>query len=292
MKLAKFKIAAAAVPMLLVGTLVSPAFAQISATGGVGVTVGASTTGGGAGVKVGANASATVHANIITKAVDRASQEITRRIDALNKLSTRVNGMAKLSSSDKANLTSEIQSQIAAMNTLQAQISADTSANATSSLKSDIQSITKSYRIFMLIIPQGALEAAADRVLDVAQSLSTLAGQLQTRITAAQNAGTDMSASVTALADMNAKIADANTQANAATSAVAGLKPDNGDQTVAQANLAAMKSARSKVQAAQQDLVAARKDAGTIVKALMSLKGSAGGSASSSATVNASGSAK
>src|SRR5581483_9804890 len=108
--------------------------------------------------------------------------------------------------------------------------------------------------------------AAADRALDVAQSLSTLAGQLQTRITAAQNAGHDMSASVTALADMNAKISDANTKANAATSEVAGLKPDNGDQTVMQSNLATMKDARSKIQAAQQDLIAARKDAGTIVK--------------------------
>ena len=47
------------------------------------------------------------------------------------------------------------------MNTLQSQIDADAAADATSSLKTDIQSITKSYRIFALVIPQGTIEAAA-----------------------------------------------------------------------------------------------------------------------------------
>lgn len=247
----------------------------------LGLGVGANANLGGTGVAASGSVGtgATVRAGIIAKLVsnaqERADKEITRRVNALNSLNTRVNGIVRLSASDKASLSSEIQSQITAMNTLQAQIAADAAANSTSSLKTDIQSITKSYRIFMLIIPRGALDAAADRVLDVAGMLSTLASQLQTRITAAQSAGNNMSTSASALADMNAKIADAQTQANAATTEVASLQPDNGNATVAASNTAALKSARAKVQAGQQDLVAARKDAGTIVKALLALKISA-----------------
>lgn len=136
----------------------------------------------------------------------------------------------------------------------------------------------------MLIIPQGAIEAAADRVLDVAGMMTTLSTQLQTRITAAQAAGTNMDASVSALADMNAKIADANTQANAAVTEIANLQPDNGNATIQASNTAALKDARSKVQAGQQDLVAARKDAGAIVKALAALKGPAAGAGVTAST--------
>lgn len=254
---------------------------------GLNAAVDASTSAGGAGVNVGAGATlrATALAKLIANAQARADQEITRRITALNALSTRVNAMVKISASDKSSLSSNIATQVMAMNTLQAQIASDAAANSTSSLKTDIQSITKSYRIFMLIIPQGAIEAASDRVLDIAGMFTTLSTQLQTRITAAQSAGNDMSASVSALADMNAKVADANTQANAAATEVASLQPDNGDATIEASNTAALKDARSKVQAGQADLTAARADAGIIVKALVALKVS--GSASASSTMTA-----
>lgn len=266
------------------GTVAVPAFAQVKL--GMGVNVAASATVGGMNAGVGAK----IRTAFTTTAVNRADQEITRRVDALNKLSARVNAMIRLSAENKASLANTIQSQITAMNNLRAQITADADADATSSLKTDIQSIVKSYRVFMLIIPQGAIEAGADRVLNIAQAFTTFSGVLQTRIAAAQNAGSNMSASVTALADMNAKVADATTQANAAVSGIASLQPDNGNQTVKQANTTALKDARAKLQAAQQDLVAARKDAGTIVKALIALAVSGNVSAGASASTTASGS--
>lgn len=255
------------------------------------IMAGSSTVGANAGVGGGASVRAANIAKIIATAEQRADTEISRRIAALNSLSARVNAMAKISASDKSSLSSTISAQIAAMNALQAQIAADIAANSTSSLKTDIQSITKSYRIFALVIPQGAIDAAADRVLDIASSFATLSTQLQTRITAAQNAGNNMDTSVTALADMNAKIADAQTQANAVAVELSSLKPDNGDATVKASNTAALKDARSKVQAGQADLVAARKDAGTIVKALLAVKVSAAASGTTtvSGTTTASG---
>jgi hypothetical protein len=79
-------------------------------------------------------------------------------------------------------------------------------------------------------------------------------------------------------------VTDATTQTNAAISAIANLKPDNGDATIKASNDAALKSARTKIQAAQQDIVAARKDVEAILKALHEVKGSA----NASTTVNAS----
>jgi hypothetical protein len=276
-------LAIAGMATLIVGISFAPIASAQSLGASVGLKVSANATTG-----LSANATAKLTA-LVTKAQARADQEITRRIDALNALNTRINAMVKLSASDKSSLSATIQSQLTAMTNLQAQVASDTQADATSSLKIDIQSITKSYRIFALIIPQGAIEAAADRVLDIASSMTALAPQLQARITTAQSAGANMNTSVTALADMNAKVADANTQANAAVSEIASLQPDNGDTTIMASNTAALKDARTKIQAGQQDLVAARKDAGTIVKALLALKGAAAGSATSSVGVSASG---
>jgi len=207
---------------------------------------------------------AALQAQRIQNIVSRTNQEITRRIAALNALSARVNAMQKISASDKSDLASSIQAQISAMDSLQAKVVAD--ENSTSSLKSDVQSITASYRIYALVIPQGTIEAAADRVMTIVSDMTTIGDKLQARVS---TLGTSASASITSgLADFNAKVADANTQAQAAVSEVSGLVPDQGNQTQMQANTAALKDARSKIQTAQKDLVAARKDAGTIVKTL------------------------
>jgi len=208
---------------------------------------------------------AAMQAQRLQNIVNRADQEIARRITALNALSTRINAMQRVSASDKSSLSSTIQTQINAMNTLQGQITAD--ENSTTSLRTDIQSITTSYRIFILVIPQGAIEAAADRVMTIVSDMTTLGTKLQARITAL---GSSASATLTsAMADFNTKVADANTQAQTAVSGVSGLQPDMGNTTVQQANTSALKEARSEIQAAQKDLIAARQDAGTIVKALL-----------------------
>jgi len=258
----------------IVAAMVSPAFAQTSI--GVGLTASATVSTGAAKVQVqlGARAAEAL-ATRIADIEKRADQEITRRIDALNALSARVNAMVNLSASEKNSLSSSIQSQITAMNTLQTQISADATANSTSSLKTDVQSITASYRIFALILPQGSIEAASDRVLTIGGIMTDLGTKLSSRISTAQAAGNNVSAATTALTDFNDKIADASTQANAAATEVASLAPDKGDSTIMASNTAALKDARSKILAAQQDFITARADATAIIKALATFKGSA-----------------
>ncbi len=246
--------------LLTGGTL--PVFAKTSLGINAGINIGISASSSGHGtLHVGGSGTLSVHAK------DRADQEITRRINALTELETRINAMKKLSADEKSSLSAEIQAQITLLNGLQAKIVAD--ANSTSSLKADIKSITDAYRIFSLVIPQGRIQATTDRILAIGDIMTTLAGQLQTKISAAQTAGKDMSAAVSALAEMNAKVADASVQAQAAVTETSGLKPDNGDKTIEASNKAALKDARAKTKVAEQDLVTARMDAGKIVKALV-----------------------
>lgn len=189
---------------------------------------------------------------------DRGNTEIEQRIASLNALLGRVNAMVKVSATDKATLGASINTEISDLSTLDTTIAADTS---TTSLKTDIQSVTKAYRIYLLVIPQASIAAAADRVLTIAADLNTVAAKIQAQ------AGTNSTAA-SALADLALKTADATTQANAAVAETASLQPDNGDTTVAASNTAALKDAKTKLQTATQDLKTAQQDAETAIKAI------------------------
>jgi hypothetical protein len=210
----------------------------------------------------------------------RADQEITRRVTALTDLNTKIQAMVKVSASEKSSIANTMQSEISNLTTLKAKVDADTDLT---SLKADIKSITASYRIFVLVIPQGRIEVAADKIQTTADSYTSFAVKLQTRISDAQTAGKDVAAVSASLSDMNAKIADSNVQAQAAISLVATLQPDQGVQATMQSNTAALKSARTKIQGALADLKAARQDAGSVVKALQGMDVSATATTTSSA---------
>jgi hypothetical protein len=245
----KHLFAAVAVAALLAPAL---AFAQ------VGASVNASVTTGDAGASV----RGTVSADAITNAKARADQEIDRRTTSLQALLARINAMARVDASFKATLATTIQNQITALANLKATIDADSTL---STLKVEVQSITKSYRIYALVMPQASISAAADRVQTIAGLMTTLSGKLSARI--ASSTTVDAAASA-ALTDANAKIADAQVQATAAIGHISGLQPDNGDKTTMAANLAALKLARADIRVAQQDFVAARKDFTTILNSL------------------------
>lgn len=207
----------------------------------------------------------------------RSDNEIDARITNLTQLQTRVNAMVKVSSDDKSSLSTTIQTEITNLTNLKAQIDADT---GTTTLKTDMQSITQAYRIYALVIPQGQIAAAADRIGTITANFTTIGTKLETRISALP-AGTDTSAMTSSLADFTAKLADANVQAQAAVTETATLQPDNGDATILASNTAALKDARTKIQAAQKDLQGAQQDAQTIVNAIKQITPSATVTASS-----------
>ena len=229
---------------------------------------------------LGVHATTTVAVKLDTAAKTKADAQIDARVKVLNVLLARVNQMQKVTAQEKVTLDASIQASISEMTALKAKIDADTDNTI---LKADIQSITKGYRIYLLVLPQGRITAAADRIITIVGLMGDLSTKLQSRITAAQAAGQDVTSLNASLTDMNAKTADANAQAQAAILEVANLQPDGGNQSVFQSNLTALKDAHVKIRAAIADLKTARQDAGSIVRALtaMKIKTSATSSASS-----------
>jgi hypothetical protein len=216
-----------------------------------------------------------------TKAVSRANQEIDRRTTALTALNTRVQAMQKVTDAFKQSLSATIQTELTNLAALKAKIDADTDL---ATLKTDIKSITQSYRIFALILPQGSIAAAADREVTLVSMMSTLGSKLQARIQSAGQNGNDVTKLTAALTDMAAKLQDAQTQAAASVTVSAALTPDNGDATKMASNTAALKQARADIKAANADLTAARKDVNTILAGLKTMPAATTASSTTSAT--------
>jgi hypothetical protein len=193
------------------------------------------------------------------------SAEIDARIAKLTEALNRINSLEKLTADAKASLIATLTDQITKLTALKAQIAAGTS---TTTLKTDVQSITKDFRVYALVLPKAAITAAADRVVTISGQMEGLSAKLSERITAAQAAGADVSAAQTALADFTTKVADAKTQAQTAATAVANLTPDNGDKTKLEANTAVLKAAQAQIKTAQEELKAARADIETILKSI------------------------
>ena len=242
-----------------------------------------------AGIK--AEAKAQVKAKTETARIDqiraKANQEIDRRIASLEKLKARIGQMKRISESQKTALSATVTAQITALQTLKTKIAADTALEA---LKADTKSITDSYRIYALIMPQIEVLAAADRLGTLIDTMTAVGAKLQTQITQAKTAGKDVSRLETALAEYTGKIADAKVEAQAAISGVIGLTPDQGDKTKAEANQQALKDARAKIKAGEQSLKAARQSIENITKSFkavlnLKMKAETNASATASTTV-------
>ena len=201
----------------------------------------------------------------MTRMLQRANNEIDQRITRLGVLSARIQGMKKVSDANKAGLIGTIQTEITDLTNLKTKITADTD---TETMRADLQSITKAYRIYALVMPQIAILVAADRVAVISSNMTAIADKLQTRIAEAQSAGHDVTSLQASLTDMKAKIADARTNAQNAQTDVAALMPDNGDQIKFQANGQILKDSHAKIKNAMDNFRASRKDTETIIKEL------------------------
>jgi hypothetical protein len=262
----------------LAGALLVPALALAQTSAGIGASVKASAQANG--IKAAVSASTTLSAEVRTRAKAKADTEIDRRIKAITDAGNRVQAMTKISADFKKNLTTNLQTQGTGLASLKTKIDADTDG---ATLRTDVQSITQSYRIFALVLPQARIAAAADREATILSMLFGIGVKLQARADAAASAGKDAKVVNQALVDMGTKLATAKTHAEAAVTLSAPLTPDNGDKDKMKANADALANARKEVAAAHADLMAARKMVDSILKSLKGLE--AGTAATSSAQV-------
>ena len=223
-------------------------------------------------------ATSTADSTRADRAKDKAAQEIDRRVASLNSLLERVSAMNKVTDQLKANLKTNVQTEIDGFTQLKAKINADTDL---STLKTDVQSITQSYRIYMLVIPQGRITAAGDRMATIINMMASVGTKLQARINTAKGQGADTAALEASLKDLGDKLTSAQAHAQASVNAIAPLTPDQGDKTVQDKNDAAVKSAQGEIKAGTQALVAARFVFAAIISGLGKLKINANANASS-----------
>lgn len=245
-----------------------------------GVNTSASASVDAQSTRAGTGANATVSAKLSAKdetAKQKANQEIKRRVEALNALVARTNAMVRVSAEFKASLNSAVQAQISAFSQLQQKI--DTDADA-ATLKSDIETVTETYRVYALVLPQVRIAAAADRIVNLTTMFIAVGTKLQARIAAAQAIGADVSALSAALTDLGAKLQDAQTQAQTAITSTVSLQPDQGDKTLKATNDKALAAAKANIVAAHKDLADARKDVAAIISGLNKISASATTSAS------------
>lgn len=200
---------------------------------------------------------------VMSRLKTRADNEITRRVNALTKLLSQINEMKRLTSEQKTSLTSQVQNEITALTTLKTKIDADTDL---ATLRIDVQSIVKSYRIYALYIPKIYIIVHADRLLSLVEDMTLLQTKLQTRITALKGEGKDTAQMESLISDMTTKLADAKTQAQTAIDTVTPLTPEGFPD-----NKATLVSARTLLQTAHKDLRDAHKDAQQIRQGLVKL---------------------
>jgi hypothetical protein len=197
-----------------------------------------------------------------TLATIQASAKVrtTARIGSLSTAIAKITAAKDIDPSDRSEILSTLNGDIAGMNTVEARVAADTTvATATA----DYKSIFTSYRVYAVAIPQSRLAAAADR--ETSTTIPRLT-DAQAKLSAAL-AGPDAGKSTPAL---QADLADMATQVSAATAALNGIAAESLAVTPSayNSNHSVMGPIRSAVTTAIADLTKAAADGKTVLAAI------------------------
>ena len=177
---------------------------------------------------------------------EKAIQEIDRRITSLNKLKTRISENKKMTSVQVTQFDTEIVTEVNNLESLKTKIDAETDMKNLQAYK---KSIVDSYRIYALFMPKISLIIAANRVIETADKITALAKKYQDKLL--QSSGNT---------DLETKLADAKTQANAVISEVSVLKPEGFP-----GNKQTLIGARSKLKTGTDDIKGAYADLKTLI---------------------------
>lgn len=190
----------------------------------------------------------------------RCTAAIEVRLVALERVDTVLAGSRTTTTAHKDAQTASNTAAAADLDALAAAIAADTD---TATLAAHCRSIVEDYRVFALRVPQTHLVIAGDAESSAVTKLGEVVPRLSDAIEKAAAAGKDMAAARAALADMQAKLAEAGRLAGGLADSVIGFVPAdyNADHGV-------LDPARAAARAAAADLAAARDDARAIVAAV------------------------
>lgn len=192
-----------------------------------------------------------------------ADTAVSTRLTDLQTTQTKVSGLVKLSSDQKAQYSNQITANITGLTSLKTKCDADTDLTT---LRTDYQSIFTQYRVYAVFLPQIHLLVASDTMGVTTDKLSTYAASLEARVQTAGNP----SNLVSLLTDMQHKIADAKTQYSNVESQISPLTPQNYDSNPT-GTTSILKNARVEIQTGASDLKIAFSDGNQILQTLKSL---------------------
>jgi hypothetical protein len=180
--------------------------------------------------------------------VAKGNQEIARRQATLTTLNAKIAAATRLTSSDRASLSSQVNTEAAGLTALKTKLTNETTLDGA---HADAKTIVDGYRVYALIVPKIALIRTADSEQATTAKLTDLAAKLQARITA-ENKATDLQST---LNDMVAKTKAAQTTASAVQAKVLSLQPTdyNSDHAVLSGYRDQLKTAHTAIQAAITD---------------------------------------
>jgi hypothetical protein len=182
--------------------------------------------------------------NAESRLKEKATKEIIRRIESLNKLVLKINAVKRLSSTQKADMVKQVNDEITSLTTLKTTIAGLTDI---ATIRTSVQSIMKSYRIYVLYMPKMTIIANADKILNLIEGeMTTLTTKLQMRIDEAKAKGNVVETMTTLMAQRQVKLTEATVAANGAITKVVGLTPDEwpGNKTELQGARTMLETAR------------------------------------------------
>jgi hypothetical protein len=193
----------------------------------------------------------------------KGDAEISRRLTQLGNLNGLITSATRITASDRTALSAQVSSETSGLTSLKTQLDGETTVAAAIT---DAKSIFSDYRVYALIMPKIHLIKVADDQQVNEANLTALATKLQSRLTAAQSKGKNVTTLQTTLADLNAKVKAAQAISSSIEASVIGLQPSdyNSNHAVLSGDAAQLKTAHSDNQAAYDD-------AKTIVQGIKSL---------------------
>ena len=197
----------------------------------------------------------------------RADQAVKDRFTQIDTLAGHLNG-AGADCGQNGDVAGQLASDRTGLQQLDATIQAETDGRKA---VAEYRQIFTDFRIYWLQTPKTHEVVACDRESKADATLTSLKQRIQSRVDEAKAKGYDVSAAQAAVDDMGAKLTDATTHAGQASSSVADLQPDKGDQSVLTSNLAALAKGRQDLHTGWSDLQAARHDARTAIDDLKNL---------------------
>jgi len=197
----------------------------------------------------------------------RADEAVKDRLAQLDKLTDRLNG-AGTDCGQNTDVAGQLANDHTGLQQLDATIQAETDGKKA---LAEYRQIFTDFRIYWLQTPKTNEVVACDRESKADATLTALRQKIQARVDEAKAKGYDVSAAQGALDDMAAKLTDATSHAGQASSSVADLQPDKGDQSVLASNLAGLAKGRQDLRSGWSDLQTARHDARTAIDDLKNL---------------------